>query len=108
MHLSILPKTFTGKLAIGFFVLFVATWTLVSILQPQFGNLEPGGAGQGNWTGIDFGSLTVIGILSLFLGFVTGLIAMIRKKERSVLVLLIVILCLLLSVIVIAFMSEGF
>ena len=36
MHLSILPKTFTGKLTIGFFILFVATWTLVSILQPQF------------------------------------------------------------------------
>jgi predicted membrane-bound dolichyl-phosphate-mannose-protein mannosyltransferase len=53
-------------------------------------------------------SLSIAGILAIFVGFVTGVIALFRKKDRSVLLIIVTLLCFLISGFLLLFMSEGF
>lgn len=84
MKYTFLPKTKMGKVSVGSFVTFIVTWTVFPF------------------------SLAIAGIIAVFVGFVTGVIALFRKKDRSVLLIIVTLLCFLISGIVVLFLSEGF
>lgn len=65
MKYTFLPKTKMGKISVGAFVTFIVTWTVFPF------------------------SLVIAGMIAVFVGFVTGVIALFRKKDRSILLFMI-------------------
>lgn len=105
MKYTFLPKTKMGKISVGAFVTFIATWTVYLVLvYPIFMT----GTGGPTLSGILMFSLSIAGIIAVFVGFVTGVIALFRKKDRSVLLIIVTLLCFLISGLLLLFMSEGF
>jgi uncharacterized membrane protein len=108
MSFTFLPKTKLGKVSVGAFATFVVTWTLDIVLMPKLGSDLMTGAGEPALSDILLGLLTIAGIIAVFVGLVTGMIALFRKKDHSVLLIIVTLLCFLISGVLVLFMSEGF
>lgn len=105
MKYTFLPKSKLGKVSVGSFVTFIVTWTVYIILiYPVFMT----GTGWPTLPDILLFSLAIAGIIAVFVGFVTGVLALFRKKDRSVLLIIVTLLCFLISGFLLLFMSEGF
>jgi hypothetical protein len=105
MKYTFLPKTKMGKVSVGSFVTFIATWTVyIVLIYPIFMT----GTGKPALSDILLFSLSIAGIIAVFVGFVTGVIALFRRKDRSVLLIIVTLLCFLISGFMLLFMSEGF
>ncbi|WP_320163412.1 hypothetical protein [uncultured Trichococcus sp.] len=108
MSFTFLPKTRLGKVSVGAFATFVVTWTLDIVLMPKLGSDLMTGAGEPALSDILLGLLTIAGIIAIFVGLVTGMIALFRKKDHSVLLIIVTLLCFFISGIAVLFLSEGF
>lgn len=97
-----------GKISVGAFATFVVTWTLDIVLMPKIGSDLMPGAGEPALSDILLGLLTIAGIIAIFMGLVTGMIALFRKKDHSVLLIIVTLLCFFISGIAVLFLSEGF
>ena len=80
MRISVLPKTSLGRWSVG----LAAAFTLLSVLFAVLTGL--GGAGPGPVAPIVIA--TIIFGISGIAALVTGLISIVKRKERSILVLL--------------------
>ena len=81
MRVTILPKTLLGKWSVGLAVAFILLIILSGVLT-GLGGVGPGPVGP--IVGVAFG-------ISGIAAFVTGLISIIKSKERSILVFLVVV-----------------
>lgn len=110
MRLTFWPKTKLGKVAVSCFVTFIITWTLVIVLNPLLMSRSHvmSGKGQPSLTDMMLIFLTITGMIAVFVGLGTGLMALLKEKDRSVLLIIITLLCLLIGVLLILFLSEGF
>lgn len=108
MSFKFFPKTRLGKVSVGAFATFVVTWTLDIVLMPKLGSDLMTGTGEPAFSDILLGLLAITGIIAVVVGFVTGMIALFRKKDYSVLLIIVTLLCFLISGIVVLFLSEGF
>lgn len=105
MKYTFLPKTKMGKISVGSFVTFIVTWTVfIFLFYPVF---MTGTDGPTLSDIVPF-ILSIAGIIAVFVGFVTGVIALFRKKGRSVLLIIVTLLCFLISSFLLLFMSQGF
>ena len=86
MRISILPKTSLGRWSVGLGAAFILVFVLSGVLT-ALGGVGVGPAPVGPIAGVAFGvAFGVSGIAAL----VTGLISIIKSKERSILVFLVV------------------
>jgi hypothetical protein len=105
MKFTFLPKTKLGKVSVGSFVTFIVTWTVYLILiYPMFmmGTDKPA------LSEVLLFSLPIAGIIAVFVGFVTGVVALFKKKDRSVLLIIVTTLCFLISGFMVLFMIGDF
>lgn len=109
MSLTFLPKTKLGKISAGSFVMFIVTWTLEIVLLPLLmssSNLSSG-AGHPALADIVLIVLTIAGMIAVFVGFVTRIMALFSKKDHSVLLIIIILLCLLIGFGMVLFLSGA-
>lgn len=109
MRLTFFPKTKIGKVSVSSFAIFIVTWTLVIVLNPLLMSNSNvlSGEGQPSLTDMLLIFLTITGMIAVFVGLVTGLLALFKKKDRSVLLIITTLLCVLIGLLMILFLSEG-
>jgi len=83
MIISVLPKTFLGKWSVGLTIVFMLFFVLIGLLLDSLG-FDPFGSGTNTALAV-FLKIIYVGLPGAVLA--TGLISMIKRKERSVLVL---------------------
>ena len=82
MIISVLPKTFLGKWSVGLTIVFMLFFVLIGLLDSL--GFDPFGSGTNTALAV-FLKIIYVGLPGAVLA--TGLISMIKRKERSVLVL---------------------
>ena len=90
MVISVLPKTFLGRWSVGLTIVFISSFVLAQVLSGLAG-VELLGPG--------FNPVLAVVLNIVFIGtsgaaFITGLISMIKKRERSVLVFVDIVITL--------------
>ena len=86
MRISVLPKSLLGRWAVWLVVACVLLFVLIVAL--------------GAFTGVDVNILGSVGILLGASSFVTGLVSIIKSKERSILVFLAIIIEVLALIVI--------
>ena len=77
MKFTFLPKTKLGKVSVGSVFTFIVTWTVYLILiYPMFMT----GTDKPALSEVLLFSLPIAGIIAIFVGFVTGVVALFKKR----------------------------
>ena len=103
MQMNVLPKTPLGKWTVGLTVVCIILLVLLVVLVGRLGTgiVEPGSIGS-HILGWAF-------IISSITALITGLVSVIKSKERSILVFLLVVVMVFIAVFgLIMFIGEEF
>ena len=100
MLISILPKSPLGRWSVGLAAACILLLVLLVVLDGRDGVVKSGGLGANMLGG---GS-----VISSLASFIIGLISIIKSRERSILVfVVVVVMCLFCSLFLVLFIGEG-